>query len=704
MSAVLERTDLAEALLRPRSVAIVGASGNLGKNNSRPQRYLARHGYRGAVHPVNPGYETLFERPCHPTVADIGERVDHAYLMVPTQAIEASIVDCIEAGVSCASIFSGGFAEVGPDGEAMQRRIVSIAREGGLRLLGPNSLGVINPNEAMTLSANAVLERECLPPGRIGLVSQSGSLIGALVSRGQARGVHYGTLVSVGNEADLSVGEIAGMMIDDPRLDVVTLFLETLRHREGLEEMAWKAKAAGKPVLAYVLGRSELGRNLAQSHTGALAGNEVAMDAFLKDMGILRVDLFETLIEAPALLSGRSKAAGRRVAVVTSTGGGGALVADNLGARGIEVVAPDEALRATLREHRLEIGDSPIVDLTMGGTREEVVDACIDALTKRDDVDLVVMVVGSSSEFYPELAVKPLAKWADGRRPIAAFLCPNALASLELLQEAGIPAFRTPESCADAIDAYLSWKAPRALKREALAPALAGQLESDAAALDERASLALFADLGVGVAQSRVLLLQSEIPADIAYPVVAKVLSDEIAHKSDIGGVVVGIGSAAELGAARARIVESVSRHRPDVTPAGILVQTMHKGLGEAIVGFHDDPIAGPVVMVGTGGILAEVYRDVSVRLAPVDRETAREMVGEVKGFAALRGARGQPEGDLEALAGAIVSLSRFATPSGAAVASAEINPLLVGPKGEGVVAVDGLVQITPAVEAAAHG
>lgn len=680
---------LADALLRPRSIAIVGASSNLKKNNSRPQRYLAKHGYEGAVYPVNPGYETLFDRPCFPDLAAIGETVDHAYLMVPTQAIEASIRDCIGAGVKCASIFSGGFAEAGPEGEALQRRIVDVAREGGLRLLGPNSLGVINANAKMTLSANAVLERDRMEPGRLGLVSQSGSLIGALVSRGQARGINYGTLVSVGNECDLSVGEIASMMLEDPQIDVVSLFLETLRHRDDLEAMAWKARDMGKPVIAYVLGQSDLGRSLAQSHTGALAGDAVAMEAFLSDMGIVRVNLFETLIEAPALLARRPKAAGRRVAIVTTTGGGGALVADNLGARGIAVAPPDEALRTTLLDHGLDIGHSPIVDLTMGGTREEVVDACLGALVKREDVDLVVMVVGSSSEFYPQLAVKPLAKWADAGKPVAAFLCPNAVQSLELLQEAGLPAFRTPESCADAIDGYLSWHDPRPLPRKPPRIEVSGD-----GALNERRSLELLAKLGVQTAQSVTLRSGDPVPVDLHYPVVAKVLSEQIAHKSDVGGVVVGIGSAADLERARETILSNVAQHLPDVVPDGILVQSMHSGLGEAIVGFHDDPLAGPVVMVGMGGILAETYRDVAVRLAPVDLDTARLMVSRVKGFAALRGARGQQKGDLEALAKVVEALSHLATEAGPAVAGAEINPVLVGAEGQGAVAVDGLVHL----------
>lgn len=699
----MTRRPLADCLLRPASVAVVGASENVAKNNSRPQRFLAKHGYAGAVYPINPARERLFDVPCHPSVASVGAPVDHAYVMVPANAIEDVVDDCIAAQVPCVSIFTDGFAERGPEGMAAQARLVDRAREGGVRLLGPNSLGVVNARLPMVLSANAVFARDTVPAGRFGLVSQSGSLIGALVSRGQARGIHFSTLVSVGNEADLSVGEVASMLVDDPDTDVIVLFLETLRSREALVAMAERAHARGKPVMVYVLGRSEVGRTLAQSHTGALTGQAAAMDAFLGDLGVVRVNLFDSLVEAPPLLAGRTPPAGRRAAVVTTTGGGGALVADHLGERGVEVVAPPAELRTTLAGHGLDIGDSRIVDLTMAGTREETVDACLGTLLASPEVDAVVMVVGSSSEFYPELAVKPLAKWADATKPIASFLFPHAEASLALLADAGIAAFRTPEACADALGAYLTWTPPRPRPAVGLPPPAAERLRmARAATLNEAEALALFADLAIPVAASRVLAPAEPIPADLAYPVVAKVLSRDIVHKSDVGGVVVGVDDAAGLGTAVAEIASAAASSRPDATLEGILVQSMERGIGEAIVGFRTDPVAGPIVMVGAGGLMTEIYRDVAVRLAPVDQDEAMAMIAAVKGFAALRGARGQRRGDLRALADAVAALSRLAAADELRVRDAEINPLLVKPEGAGVVAVDGVVQLEP--EATPHG
>ena len=687
---------LADCLFRPRSVAIVGASGDPKKNNGRPQRYLSKHGYPGPVYPINPAYETLLGVSCYPRLTAVGRPIDHALVMVPGPAVEAVIEDCIAAAIPCATIFTGGFAESGAKGAARQRNLVARAREGDLRLLGPNSLGVVNTHLPMTLSANAVLEREALPAGRFGLVSQSGSLIGALVSRGQARGIHFSTLVSVGNESDLSVGEVAGMLVDDPETDVVILFLETLRDRAALEAMAVKAHAAGKPVMAYVLGRSEIGQSLAQSHTGALAGRTVAMDAFLRDMGILRVNLFESLIETPPLLAGRRAPEARRVAVVTTTGGGGAVVADHLGERGLEVVPPPAPLRRALAGQGLETGDSPIVDLTMAGTRAETVDTCLGTLIDSPTVDAVVMVVGSSSEFHPELAVKPLTQWAKAAKPVVAFLFPNAERSLSLLAEAGIAAFRTPEACADALNAYLRWTPPRRRTGVPLDAAVRQELErhGEAAALNERDALALFSALGVTAAECRSMAPEGPAPADIAYPVVAKILSPEIAHKSDLGGVTVNIPDVAALLEAAQRMHNAVAAARPEARLDGILVQPMAQGLAEAIVGFHIDPLAGPIVMVGVGGVLAEVYRDLAVRLAPVDQDEALTMIREVKGLAPLFGARGHPKGDVEALARSVASLSGLAAERGGAVLEAEINPLIVMGEGRGVIAVDGWVRL----------
>ncbi len=686
----------ADRLLRPERVAIVGASGDVKKNNSRPQRYLRKHGFTGTIYPINPGYKELFGEPCYATLADCPEPPDHAYVMLGTNSVIDAIRDCGKAGVAGATIFAGGFAEGGEVGKARQAALIAAAREGGVRLIGPNSLGVINTHWPLTLSANAVLERERLPKGRTGLVSQSGSMIGALVSRGEARGIGFSTLVSIGNECDLTVGEIACMLVDDPDTDVILLFLETMRDPVGVATMAARAHAAGKPVMAYVLGRSDLGQALAQSHTGAMVGETRALDAFLADCGIMRLAHFESLIEAPLLLKGRKPPKGKRVAVTTTTGGAAALVVDHLGSRGIEVVPTAQTLSEGLAAFKIDVAPgSPIADLTMAGTKPEVVDTVMASFMADPRVDAVIVGVGSSAEYFPELAVSPLAKWATAEKPIVAFLLPNAMRSLELLAGAGIAGFRTPEACADALGAYLDWTPPRERATPPLPAAARAMLEkvTGAATLNEQRALELFAALGVKIpAITQVVDAAGVDGLKIAYPVVAKILSADIAHKSEVGGVKVGIADAAALKSAVISLLSDVPKKAPGARIDGAVVQEMIKGLGEAIVGFRRDPRVGPLVAVGVGGILAEVYGDVAVRPAPVDLATARAMIAEVKGFAPLRGFRGLPEGDLDALAAIVVAVSQLALSEAPRIAEAEINPVIVRGKGQGAIAVDGLV------------
>jgi acyl-CoA synthetase (NDP forming) len=685
---------LADKLLRPERIAIVGASGDPKKLTARPQSFLRKHGYNGTIYPINPGYTEMFGEVCYPNLAATPEPAEHAIVMVATEAVEDVIRQCGARGVAAATILAGGFAEAGDEGRKRQERVLAVAREGNVRLVGPNSLGIINTTYPATLSANAALQRATLVPGRVGVVSQSGSMIGGLISRGHGRNLNFSTLVSIGNESDLSVGEVGQMLLDDPATDVLVLFLETLRNRPHVDALAEHAQAIGKPVMAYVLGRSELGRTLAVSHTGAMIGGAEALDAYLASCGFARVRLFESLFEAPPLLRGRSPANGRRVAIATTTGGGAAIVADHLGERGIEVVVPAKRLRDSLKAFKLDIPEAPIVDLTLAGTREEVVDTVMRGLLEDDRVDAIAMVVGSSAEFYPELAVKPLVKWAKAEKPIVAFLLPNATASLELLAESGIAAFRTPEACADALDAYLSWRRPVARAARALPADVETHLARLSAAggpINEMAALDIFAGLGVAVPRCAVLRPGDPAPAGLAYPVVAKVMSADIAHKSEVGGVLLGITEEAALKEAAGRIVERCRAAAPQARIEGVLVAEMHKGLGEAIVGYRIDPLIGPTVVVGVGGILAEVYKDAVVRPAPVDRAEALNMISAVKGFAPMRGYRGLPKGDLSALADVVVALSRLAL-SATAIAEAEINPVIVKAEGQGAIAVDALL------------
>ena len=692
----MDRETLRRALFAPRAVALVGASGDAARATSRPLRFLRGWGFGGTVYPINPGRGEVMGERAWPSLRDLPGPVDHVFVMVPAGAVEGVIADCGTIGIPMATVYSDGFADAGPEGAARQAALLATARKAGVRVLGPNGMGLIDVHGKMPLTVNAVLESVRPLAGGVSLVSQSGTMLGALMTRGKARGVGFAKLVSVGNESDLAVGEIVDLLVDDSDTEVILLFLETLRDGERLGRAARRAFAAGKPIIAYRLGQSAAGRALAATHTGAIAGADKVIDAFLRHHGILRVAMLDSLIEAPALVRGRRPAAtGRRVAVMTTTGGGAATVVDRLGALGVELAQPPADLIRRVAERGIHVGGGPLIDLTVAGARPDIYGMALESIAATADCDAVVAVVGSSGvdgsrslQPFLEMAVR-----GPGRCPIAVFIAPHAEQSLARLAEAGIAAFRTPEGCADAVAAYLAWRAP------ADEPTLTANLEAarrllaeaGGSMLNEAESGAVFAALGVP--RPRTIIAQTVADsAHLTFPVVAKVLSADIAHKTEVGGVELNIPDVAALAKAMDDLKARVAQARPDARIAGILVQEMAQGIGEVLIGFRRDPEAGAVVTVGVGGRLAELYDDAAVRLAPVAATTARDMIESVTGLAPLRGYRSLPEGDLEALAQAVAALSNLARIDNPRVLEAEINPLIIGAKGQGVAAVDGLI------------
>lgn len=673
-----------ESLLRPRSVALIGASDDRAKTTARPLMFLRRSGFQGQVYPVNPRRETVLGEQAWPSLEALPEVPDQAFVMTPTEGVADAVRACAAAGVPLATVLAGGFGEEGEEGRAREAVLRDIVAETGIRLLGPNSIGIVNVHTGLTLTANAAFAEPELPKGGLFVASHSGSMIGAILSRGIARGVGFAGFVSTGAELDLSLGEICEAALDDPAVDSFALFLETIHNGAAIHRFALAAAARGKPVIAYKLGRSEQAAELARSHTGAIAGEDGIADAFLKDIGIARVDTLEGLIEGAALLR-RMPAAGSgrvpRVAVVTTTGGGAAMVVDQLGIRGVPVVPPTADTFAALARAGVEVTPGRIVDLTLAGTRPAVMKAAITTLAAAPEFDMVVAVAGSSARFQPELLVPAIAEAANATEtPVAAFVAPDAVDALFSLSASGVPCFRTPEACGDAIAAAFARRKPKVLRP----PGVAGPPRQ----LDEAEGYARLSALGIRAAPHAVVD-PSATASPVGYPVAVKLLSADILHKTELGGVVLGVRDDAAFRAAIAHIVGNVSASAPGTKVHRLIVQRMAPGIGEVLLSVRRDPDAGLVVMVAAGGIFAEIHKDRSLRLAPVDRTEALAMIGEVRSLAALAGYRGRPAGDLDALAGAIVAISR----AGPDIIEAEINPLLVGVAGAGVTAVDALVR-----------
>jgi len=706
--------SLRQFLLSPRSVAIVGQSNDPTKAAGRPLKFLRQLGYAGRVYPINARRDEVLGERAFSSLAALPEVPEHAYIVTQTDAAVDAVEECGRLGVKVATVLADGFAEAGPAGLAREARLRDVIAKTGLRLVGPSSLGVVNLREGVMLTANAALDEKELPAGRIFAASHSGTMIGALLTRGKARGIGFAGAVSVGNEVDLSLGEICAATLDDPDIDGYILFLETLRHADRLRAFALAAAARGKPVLAYKLGRSAAARDLAATHTGALAGEDDVADAFLAACGIARVETFEALIEGLPLLarvparartqvglgrlahqiepiSGRPEIGARppSVAVVTTTAGGATTVVDPLAVRGITITQPGPDTYARLAAAGIKVAKARIVDLTIAGAHYEAVKGTLDILLSAPEFDLVLAVIGSSARSQPEKSVKPLIDSASAARPLATYIVPDAPVALAQLAAAGMPAFRTPESCADAVAAALRRRPPVAALARASAPAGEGRLldEIDAYALLDRPGI----PRAPGVAVDAAVTTAPALP--FPYPVAAKALSAEIAHKSDVGGVALGVADGAGLVAAIGKMRAAVAAHGKRLDR--VLVQPMMTGVGEALVGYRVDRDVGPLIMVAAGGVLTEIHRDRSLRLAPVDLDTAREMIAEVRGFALLSGYRGRPAGDLDALAHAVVALSQLA--HDATVLDAEINPLIVRPAGQGVIAVDALVRLASA-------
>lgn len=686
-------SGLYNALFHPKSIAIVGASDNPTKTTARPMAFLRESGWAGAVYPVNPMRDTVRGEKAYPNVSALPEVPDHVYVLAASDAVSGIVEECSAIGVPVVTIMADGFVETEPRGGERINALRAAIAGTSTRVLGPSSLGVAEVRSGLALTANAAFAERELPVGGVFVASQSGSVIGALLSRSREMGIGLAGLVSTGGELDLSLGEICEAALDDPNVTSYALFLENLNAADDLRRFAVAAAERGKPIVAYKLGRTEAGAELSVSHTGALAGDDAITSEFFTELGIARVSNFEALLEAQPLaiaaplITGPRRAP--RVAVVSTTGGGGAMAVDCLALVGAAPTAPSAETMARLKANDVHVGHGTLIDLTLAGTRYDVMKATLDVLCTAPEFDAVLAVPGSSARFNPEHAVKPIAEGAAYDKPLAAFVMPDAPDALKMLRNSGIAAFRTPESAADAILSVFARRAPTPYKPRSEHP------NNPTRVLDEIESATLLEHAGVRFAPSAVLAvdaLPDALPLD--GPVAVKVLSPDLPHKSDVDGVRLGIRDADELKAAVEEISASVAQHAPGVPVEKVIVQQMVKGIGEVLLGYRNDPTVGPIVLLAAGGVLAELHKDRTLRLAPVDIDGAKEMIDEITALKALSGYRNLPLGDLDALAETICAISRLGILSNGAVQEAEANPVMVLGKGNGVIAVDALVRI----------
>lgn len=689
--------DPINRLLQPRSVAVIGASADPTKTAGRPVSYLLKHSFAGKIYPVNPKVAEISGLKCHPDVSSLPETPDVAIVLLGAERAHLAVRELAARGTAAAIVLASGYTETGEQGARRQQQLMEAA--GSMRILGPNTIGLVNLTDNIVLSATGALEMEHFPVGSIGVVSQSGGILGALLSRAAARGIGLSKLVSTSNEVDLELADFIDVLAEDEATRVIALYVETVRNPAKFRAAALKAARAGKPVVAFKIGRSEAGAQAAISHTGALAGADRMYDALFRQCGVIRAQTFGDLLDIPAALATGRKLRGRRVAILTSTGGAGTLVSDSLGVAGFETPAPDAATAAALRA--LQTGDHAAldrnpIDVTLAGLQPELLRSAIKVLLASPSYDALAIIVGSSSLAMPELmagAIEDCLPLSD--KPVIAYVSPHAPEVGALLTQRGVPAFAAAESCTAALGGMLQasqWRA--AEPQAAAAPVAAGELQ--AGSLDEAQAKQLFARFGVPCAREIVVETAADAERaarELGGRVVLKILSGEITHKSDVGGVAVNL-TPEQIGARLMEMANEVEA-KAHVRPKRFLVQEMVSGGTELILGMHRDPL-GTAVLLGMGGVTAELFKDTTMRLLPAEgglsREEALGMAQELKTWPLLDGFRGRPKADTEALVDAIVAFSRMAAQLGDRLIEAEINPVFVLPQGRGVRAADGVV------------
>jgi acyl-CoA synthetase (NDP forming) len=700
MSTPLAADDSAIArLIKPRSVAVIGASADPTKTAGRPVAYLTKHGFSGAIYPVNPRADVIGGLKSYPDVQSLPQAPDVGIVLLGAERAHEAVRALAARGTAAAIVLASGYTEVGAEGAQRQRQLLEAA--GNMRLLGPNTIGLVNLTDRITLSATGALELEDFEAGSIGVVSQSGGILGALLSRAAARGIGLSKLISTSNEADLDMADFIDHLADDEATSVIALYMEGVRNPARFKAAALKAARKSKPIVVFKVGRSESGAAAAVSHTGALAGADRMYDALFREVGIVRAQSFSDLLDLPAALVTGRRLAGRRVAVLTSTGGAGTLVADSLGTAGFETPAPDEATATALRA--LQSGDHAVldrnpIDVTLAGLQPALLRGAITSLLASPSYDAVVVIVGSSGLAMPDLMASAIHDSLPGSdKPLIVFVSPHAPGIASLLNRRGVPAFMAPESCTSALASMLEtaqWKEP-AKRDDSAKTATVDFDDLPDGPLNEAEAKNLFARFGVPCVRERIVGNAEEATAAAREmgegKVVLKILSSEITHKSDVGGVAVGI-SADRVGERLDRMAAEVNE-RAGVRPEQFLVQEMVEGGVELILGCHRDPL-GSAVLLGMGGVTAELLKDTALRMVPpggLGRDDAMSLVRELRTWPLLDGFRGRKLADVDALVSAIVSFSQMVDALGERLVEAEINPVFVLPKGKGVRAADGV-------------
>ena len=699
-------------LLNPESVAIIGVSKSSSRIGGRLFKYLSKHGYKGSLSLVNPKYKELKGVKCYPRISDIPIPIDCALIAVPEKNVISVLSECADSNVRAAVVFSSGFAEMGSYGKKKQRKIKEIAKTKNLRICGPNCIGLINFNNHVALSFSQFLEIDTLIPGNIGFISQSGALGGSLVNRAQDKNIGLSYFISSGNEADLGVSDfIEYLVLHDEKTKVIAALIEGFKDGSKFVEAAELALKHRKPIIVLKIGETEAGKKAAASHTGALVGSDSVIDAVFNQKGVIRVHNYDELLQTASLFSKGKIPKGNRVGILTSTGGGGIIMADYYTKLGLTVPGLSQKTKELASKEISSFGQvaNPF-DLTgQIFSDPEMFGRCMKLFVEENDFDIiqvnVSMVAGQSSE---KRALYILESARGSLKPIVTWWAAGSLSEpgIKILSDSEIALFRSPERCAMAVKSLVKYYQLLETRSDSTKyrydddysislDSAKNILDAGDTCLSEHQSKALLKLYGIPVTRENVAKSPHEaisFAEEIGFPVVLKIDSLDITHKSEAKAIRLGVKSKEEILQFYEEIIENVEKYDPKARINGVLVQEMTRSGTEVIVGMSEDPQFGPTIAFGLGGIFVEVLKDISLRVVPLLKSDAELMVRETKGYEILRGLRGKNRSDIEAVIDVLLRISRLAEDWKHYISEIDINPLIVFDEGHGVKALDALV------------
>lgn len=684
------------ALLAPRSVAIIGASADPARIGGRPIAAMLSGGYKGRILPVNPGRDEVQGLPCYASVADLPETPEAGIIAVAAKQTPEIVRALGEKGCRSVTLFSAGFAETGAEGEKIQAEVLAIARGYGMRVLGPNTLGVYNVAMGYYGTFSSFLEMAFPLPGNVGIASQSGAYGTHLAAVARVRGLGTSVLVTTGNEADVTVADAIGWMAGSDAVDVICAYQEGFRDADRMIAALDAARAAGKPVFMLKSGRSSIGASAAASHTASLTGDDAVAEAVLAEHGVIRVRDTEQMLDFAYAARQRIYPVHNSLGVITISGGAGIVASDEAELVGLPMPAMPAEAQVRLKEllpygapaNPLDCTAQALNDMSLF---EEFTRAAIRDGGYRSILCFMTYVAGSAT-LAPKLreTLHKIRTEFPDRLLALCIIADDAVT--RAYEDAGFLVFSDPSRAVRAIAAMGRVGEMMARKPKVL-PDLPN-VHLPAVSPDEFAAKALLAKAGIAAAAERIVHSAEKAvaaAAELGFPVVMKIVSPDIVHKSDIGGVRLNLVDAGSVRVAYQEILDTVGRTAPAARIAGILVARQLSGGVECLMGISRDPVFGPVAVFGLGGIFVEILKDVAIRPCPFDEATAREMILSIKAAAILTGARGRAPADLDALASMLSRLSAFAAAAGPRLRAIDLNPVLALP--DGAFALDAVIE-----------